>query len=127
MNAFNPAFMIAGRVLISLIFILSGVDKLGSIEGTQGYMEMMGVPGLLIYPTIVLEIVGGLFVLVGFQTRISALLLAAFTLVSGLLFHFDLGNQNEFINLMKNLAITGGFLFLVANGPGSLSVDGRRK
>ena len=126
MNAFNPVFMLAGRVLISLIFILSGIDKLTAIEGTQGYMEMMGVPGILIYPTILLEIVCGLFVLVGFQTRISALLLAGFTLVSGLLFHFDLSNDAEFINLMKNIAITGGFLFLVANGAGRLSIDGRK-
>ncbi|MEX0584275.1 MAG: DoxX family protein, partial [Natronospirillum sp.] len=107
-------------------FILSGFDKISAIEGTQGYMEMMGVPGLLIYPTIAVELVAGLFVLVGFQTRIAALLLAGFTLISGLLFHFNLADQVEFINLMKNLAITGGFLFLVANGAGSLSVDGRR-
>lgn len=126
MNAFNPVIMLVGRVLIALIFILSGFDKISAIEGTQGYMEMMGVPGLLIYPTIAVELVAGLFVLVGFQTRIAALLLAGFTLISGLLFHFNLADQVEFINLMKNLAITGGFLFLVANGAGSLSVDGRR-
>ncbi|MCH8529794.1 MAG: DoxX family protein [Saccharospirillum sp.] len=126
MNAATPLIMLVGRVLMAIIFIVAGLGKIGGLEGTQGYMEMMGVPGVLIYPTIALEVLGGLAILVGFQTRIAAFLLAGFTLLSGLLFHFDLSNQAEMTSLMKNLAIAGGFLFLVAHGPGKLSLDGRK-
>ncbi|TGG91066.1 DoxX family protein [Natronospirillum operosum] len=126
MKAFTPVIELIGRALISFMFILSGIDKLGGIEGTQGYMEMMGVPGILIYPTIALEILAGLAVLVGFHTRIAAFLLAGFSIVSGLLFHFDLSNQAEVINLMKNFTIAGGFAFLVAHGAGKISIDARR-
>jgi putative oxidoreductase len=118
--------MLVGRVLMAIIFIVAGLGKIGGIEGTQGYMEMMGVPGILIYPTIALEIFGGLAILIGFQTRIAAILLAGFSVLSGLLFHFDLSNQMEMNALMKNLAIAGGFLFLVVHGPGKLSLDGRK-
>lgn len=126
MNALSPIVMLVGRVLMAIIFIVAGLGKIGGIEGTQGYMEMMGVPGVLIYPTIALEVLGGLAILIGFQTRIAAFLLAGFTVLSGLLFHFDLSNQMEMNNLMKNLAIAGGFLFLIAHGPGKLSLDGRK-
>ncbi|MHA7880371.1 MAG: DoxX family protein [Saccharospirillum sp.] len=126
MNALSPIVMLVGRVLMAIIFIVAGLGKIGGIEGTQGYMEMMGVPGILIYPTIALEIFGGLAILIGFQTRIAAILLAGFSVLSGLLFHFDLSNQMEMNALMKNLAIAGGFLFLVVHGPGKLSLDGRK-
>ncbi|MFY0665314.1 MAG: DoxX family protein [Natronospirillum sp.] len=126
MKAWYPVVELAGRVLLALIFIQSGLGKISGLEGTQGYMEMMGVPGFLIYPTILVEVVGGIFVLIGFQTRISALLLAGFSLVSGFLFHFDPSNQMEMISFMKNVTIAGGFLVLVAHGAGKLSVDARR-
>ncbi|WP_127556113.1 DoxX family protein [Saccharospirillum alexandrii] len=126
MNALSPLAMLGGRILISFMFIMSGFQKLGGIEGTQGYMEMMGVPGLLIYPTILVEILGGLAVLVGFQARIGALLLAGFCVVSGVIFHFDPSDQMQMISLFKNFAIAGGFLFIVAMGPGKLSIEGRK-
>ncbi|WP_394170080.1 DoxX family protein [Saccharospirillum alexandrii] len=126
MNALSPLAMLGGRVLISFMFIMSGFQKLGGIEGTQGYMEMMGVPGILIYPTILVEILGGLAVLVGFQARIGALLLAGFCVVSGVIFHFDPSDQMQMISLFKNFAIAGGFLFIVAMGPGKLSIEGRK-
>lgn|SRR5690554_1821305 len=126
MKTWYPVVELAGRVLLALIFIQSGLGKISGLEGTQGYMEMMGVPGFLIYPTILVELVGGIFVLIGFQTRISALLLAGFSLLSGFLFHFDPSNQMEMISFMKNVTIAGGFLLLVAHGAGKLSVDGRR-
>lgn len=124
-NALTPTLLLVGRILMAIIFIVAGLGKMGGIEATQGYMAMMGVPPVLIYPTIALEVLGGLALLIGFQTRIAAFLLAGFTVLSGLLFHFDLSNQMEMNNLMKNLAIAGGFLFLVAHGPGKLSLDGR--
>lgn len=126
MNALSPLAMLGGRILISFMFIMSGFQKLGGIEGTQGYMEMMGVPGILIYPTILVEILGGLAVLVGFQARIGALLLAGFCVVSGVIFHFDPSDQMQMISLFKNFAIAGGFLFIVAMGPGKLSIEGRK-
>lgn len=126
MKALYPFAELAGRILLAIIFITSGWGKISGLEGTQGYMEMMGVPGILIYPTILVELVGGLFVLVGFQTRIAAFLLAGFSLLSGFLFHFDPSNQMEMISFMKNVTIAGGFLLLVAHGAGKLSVDARR-
>lgn len=126
MKALYPFAELAGRILLALIFIQSGLGKIGGIEGTQGYMAMMGVPGILIYPTILLEVVGGLFIVLGFQTRIAALLLAGFSLLSGYLFHFDPSNQMEMISFMKNVTIAGGFLLLVAHGAGKISIDARR-
>ncbi|MGE0232317.1 MAG: DoxX family protein [Flavobacteriaceae bacterium] len=114
-----------GRVFIAIIFVVSGFGKLMGIGGTQQYMEAMGVPGVLVYPTIVLELLGGIAIIVGWQTRIVALALAAFTLVAALIFHNDLADQMQQIMFMKNLAITGGLLFLVAFGAGRLSIDNR--
>ncbi len=126
MNRFNPVFSLAGRVLIALIFILSGLSKIAAIEGTQGYMEAMGVPGILIYPTILFEVGAGLVIIVGFRTRIVALALAGYSLVIAFIFHNQLGDQIQFMMLMKNVAIAGGLLFLVRTGAGELSLDNRR-
>ncbi|WP_108126447.1 DoxX family protein [Saccharospirillum mangrovi] len=126
MKMLTPWAMLAGRVLISYFFILSGLSKIGAIAGTQGYMEMMGVPGILIYPTILVEVLGGLAVLIGYQTRIAAVLLAAFCVLSGFIFHFDLADQMQMISFNKNISIAAGFLLLVAMGPGSLSIEGRK-
>jgi putative oxidoreductase len=119
------AALLVGRILLALIFVVSGLSKLTSIEATMGYMEAMGVPGALLWPTIALEVIGGIAIVAGYQTAITSLLLAAFTLVAGILFHSNLGDQMQFINFMKNLAITGGFLALFAAGPGAWSVDAR--
>ena len=126
MNKFNPIFSLAGRAMIALIFVLSGLSKISAIEGTQGYMEAMGVPGILIYPVILFEVGAGLAIIVGFQTRVVALLLAGFTLITAFVFHNQLGDQMQFIMFMKNVAIAGGLLFLVRNGAGELSLDNRR-
>lgn len=113
-----------GRLGLSLIFILSGVAKLGAgYAGTQGYMEAMGVPGALLPLVIALEIGGGLAVAAGLLTRWAALGLAVFSVASAVLFHFDLGDQGQFINFYKNIAIAGGFLVLAAHGAGRLSLD----
>jgi len=113
----NPA-LLAGRILMSIIFIVAGFGKITAYAGTAGYMAAMGVPGILL--------------LLGFQTQIVAFLLAGFCIVSGLLFHFmaingadamaDMTNQ---IMFMKNLAMAGGLLAFLAVGAGALSVDGK--
>ncbi len=126
MNKFNPIISLAGRVMIALIFVLSGLGKISAIEGTQGYMEAMGVPGILIYPTILFEVAAGLAIIAGFQTRLVALALSGFTLLLALIFHNQLGDQTQFISFMKNVAMAGGFLFLARYGAGELSLDKRR-
>jgi len=125
MTRFNPVLSLAGRVMIALIFVVAGYNKLGSIEGTQAYIMSVGLPGFLVYPTILLEIVGGLAIMVGYQTRIVALVLAAFCLLSGFLFHGNFADQMQSILFMKNVAMAGGFLFLVRDGAGALSIDNR--
>ncbi len=126
MNKLNPVFSLAGRVMIALIFVLAGLSKISAIEGTQGYMEAMGLSGILIYPTILFEVGAGLAIIVGFRTRIVALALAGYSLVIAFIFHNQLGDQIQFMMLMKNVAIAGGLLFLVRTGAGELRLDNRR-
>lgn len=122
-----------GRVLLALIFITSGFGKITGYAGTQGYMEAMGVPGALLPLVILVELGGGIALLVGWQARLSAFLLAGFSLLSGFLFHYlpSLGMegmeaQSNMISFMKNVSITGGMLMVVAFGAGALSIDGRK-
>jgi putative oxidoreductase len=123
----TAATQMTGRVLMSAIFVMAGISKLGSYSATQGYMESMGVPGMLLPLVILLELGGGLAVLLGWQTRISAFLLAGFCIVSALIFHASFGDQMQSILFMKNMAMAGGFLFLVAGGAGAWSLDARRQ
>ena len=112
-----------GRLLIALLFVFSGINKLVGYAGMQGYMQSAGVPAELLPLVILLEIVGGLMIMVGWKVRITAGLLAGFCLSSAILFHNDLANPGEFIAFMKNVSIAGGFLFLVANGAGGMSLE----
>jgi putative oxidoreductase len=114
-----------GRVFIALIFVMSGLIKMGNYAITAGWMDAMGVPGGLLPVVIVLEVLGGLAIIIGWQTRIASFLLAGFCLLSALLFHNNLGDQNEMIQFMKNVAMAGGFLFLTAHGAGKFSLDNR--
>jgi len=114
-----------GRVFIALIFVMSGLNKMGNYANTAGWMDAMGVPGGLLPMVIVLEVLGGLAIIIGWQTRIASFLLAGFCLLSALLFHNNLGDQNEMIQFMKNVAMAGGFLFLTAHGAGKFSLDNR--
>jgi putative oxidoreductase len=118
---------LTGRVLISAIFIMAGINKIIGYTGTQGYMDSMGVPGALLPLVILLEIGGGLAVLVGWQTRIAAFLLAGFTVLSALIFHASFSDQMQSILFMKNLAMAGGLLFLVAGRRHDWSIDARRE
>lgn len=116
---------LVGRVLIALIFVTSGWSKIGGFAGTQGYMEAMGVPGALLPLVIITELGGGVLIILGLFTRYAALALAGFSILSALLFHGNTGDQTQYIMFMKNLAMAGGFLFLVANGAGKISLDSR--
>ena len=117
---------LASRLLLSLIFIVAGWGKLQDPAGTAGYMGSVGLPGFLVWPTILLELGGGILILIGFQTRIVALLFAGFCILSGALFHNNFADQMQAINFLKHLAIAGGFLSLVVNGAGGWSLDGRK-
>jgi len=111
------------RAFMAAIFILSGIGKAGAFEGTQAYMEAFGVPGFLLVPTIVFEIGAGLGILVGFQTRLFAVSLAGFSLVTAFVFHADFSDQVQQIMFLKNVAMTGGFLLLAKFGALGLSAD----
>ena len=125
MKQLHPYFGLCGRVLMALMFVASGYGKIGGYEGTQGFMEAMGVPGMLLPLVIVLELGGGLAIMAGWQTRIIAILLAGFTLVSAFIFHLNFADQMQSILFMKNLSVAGGFLVLAAYGPGALALDNR--
>ncbi len=131
----NNYIALAARVLLSAIFILSGFGKITDYAGTVGYMEAMHVPGFLLPLVILTEFGGGIAILVGFQTKIVAFLLAGFCIVSGVLFHLlaithdpaqAMADMNQQINFLKNLAMAGGFLALIVAGPGRISIDGRK-
>lgn len=115
----------AGRSMLALIFILSGYAKLGGYEGTAAYMQSMGVPPLLLPPTIALELLGGIALVIGFQTRLVALLLAIFSVASAVLFHADLADQTQYIMFFKNIAMAGGFLLLTVQPLGPWTLDRR--
>ncbi|WP_163846924.1 DoxX family protein [Pseudooceanicola aestuarii] len=121
-----------GRVLLALIFILSGAQKITGYAGTQGYMAAMGVPGGLLPLVILVELGGGLMLALGWQARLAALALAGFSILSGLLFHLVPGMsmegmeaQMQTISFMKNLSIAGGMLMVAAMGPGPYSLGAK--
>jgi putative oxidoreductase len=116
---------LAGRILLALIFIIAGAGKIADPVGTMGYMTAMGVPSILLWPTIALELLGGIAIIIGLQTRPVAYLLAAFCIVSALIFHRNFADQMQMVMFLKNLAIAGGFLLLASSGAAGFSVDKR--
>ena len=115
-----------GRFLLALIFVVAGAGKITSYAGTQGYMESMGVPGALLPAVIALELLGGLAIIVGWQTRVIAFLLAGFSIVSAIIFHAEISDSMQQIMFLKNLGLAGGMLILVAQGPGAYALDNRK-
>ncbi|MFA9440809.1 DoxX family protein [Uliginosibacterium sp. sgz301328] len=122
----NNAASLVGRIGLALIFVLSGWGKLMNPAATAGYMEAMHVPTLLLWPTIALELLGGIALIVGFQTRAVAWLLAIFSVLAAVLFHANLADQGQQINFLKNLAMAGGFLVLATAPISAWSLDARR-
>ncbi len=116
-----------GRLLISALFLLSAYNKILSIDGTMGWMEGYGIPGFLLYPTIALEIILPLFIIIGYNARLSAGLLALFCLSTAFVFHSDFADQMQLIAFLKNVGLAGGFFFIVANGTKDWSVDRKKK
>ncbi len=116
----NTIVSTLARVLVAYIFIVAGYGKISGYETTVGYMEAMGVPSALLPLTILVELGGGLAMLLGFQTRFAAFGLAVFSLITAFIFH---GGAEDAINLMKNLSIAGGLFFVMLHGAGKLSID----
>lgn len=120
--------ILLGRVLLAVIFLLSGFGKLTAISDTAGYFGSLGLPAPTATAVVVglIELLGGLAILVGFQTRIAAWVLAIFTVATGLVAHTGWADQMQMIQFLKNLAITGGFLLLASSGAGAYSIDAKR-
>jgi putative oxidoreductase len=128
----QSAIALVARILLSFIFITAGFAKLGDISGTMAYTATAGLPGFFALGAIALEFLGGIAILVGWQTRWAALALAIFAVVAGFLYHYlpaqglegfaRMGEMNQFL---KNVTIAGGLLLLTAFGPGALSLDER--
>ncbi len=124
----NSVHILLGRILLSIMFIISGWGKLMAPAGTAGYFASVGLPlpQVTVWVVIAIELLGGLAILLGFKTRYVAYLLAAFTFAAAFIGHYNPADQMQMIMFMKNLAITGGFLLLAVTGAGSISIDGRR-
>jgi putative oxidoreductase len=118
---------LAGRILLMILFLISGLGKITGYAATVSYMASAGLPGALLPLVIAVEILGSLAIILGWQTRIVSFLLAAYTLATAALFHNNLSDQVQMAMFLKNLAIAGAFLMLSANGSGSLSLDRRRE
>lgn len=116
-----------GRLFLALIFIVSGVGKISNYAATLGYMEAMGVPSAMLPLVIALEVLGGIAIVLGFKARLVAFAMAGFSLVSALLFHANFADQTQMMMFMKNIAMAGGFLMIVAYGAGPYSLDQRNQ
>ncbi|MBT2119129.1 DoxX family protein [Dyella sp. LX-66] len=116
---------LAGRILLSVLFLMSGVGKIAAYSATAGYMASAGVPGALLPLVILAEAGGAIAIIAGWKTRIVSVLLAGFTLLTAALFHNHLADQIQMIMFMKNVSIAGAFLLLASHGAGRYSLDAR--
>ena len=120
-------FDLLARIFISSIFLLSGYNKIFNYSGTVSWMEGFGIPGFLLAPTIVLEIILPILIIIGYKTQLAAALLCTFSITTAIIFHLDFGDQFQTIQLLKNLGLAGGFLFIVINGPKEWAVESKKK
>ena len=116
-------FDVIARISISTLFFLNGIFKINNYEGTVGWMESFGLPGILIIPAIILEIIGPILIIIGFQTRIAAGALSLFCIATAIIFHNEFSDQMQLNAFLKNIALAGGFLFLVVNGAKGYCLD----
>ncbi len=116
-----------GRIFLSTLFLIEGINKIFNYEGTIQYMEGFNVPGYLAIPAIILEILFPLLLIIGYQTKIAALVIAIFTIIVAIIFHTNFDDHMQFITFFKDIAIAGGFIIIFVNGPGKLSLDYKLK
>lgn len=131
MNALNRFGPLAGRILIAMIFVLSGFGKIAGFEGTVGYIASKGLPlpQLAGIGAIIVEVGGGIFLILGWKARWAAAAMLVFTAIAAFIFHNFWAvppdqAQNQMIHFMKNISMAGGLLFVVIHGSGALSMDG---
>jgi len=124
---FGSLAELLGRILLAVLYLVSGFGKITGYAATVAYMQSMGVPAWTLPLVIVLELGGAVAITAGWKTRLVALLMAVFTLLAALVFHHDLQDPTQQVMFLKNLAITGGFLLLVAHGAGRISLDTRMR
>ena len=117
------AIEVLGRIFLSTLFLIEGINKIFNYEETIQYMESFGVPEYLAIPAIILEILFPLLLIIGYQTKIAALVMAIFTILVAIIFHTNFNDHMQFITFFKDIAIAGGFLIIFANGAGKYSVD----
>jgi len=115
-----------GRLLLTIIFIFAGIGKITDYATTQGYMESVGVPSMLLPLVIAFEVLGGIAILLGYKARLIAFLFAGFSIVSAIIFHQFWTDESQMISFMKNISIAGGFLMIFAHGAGAYSIDNKR-
>jgi putative oxidoreductase len=135
MNQLQTVAPIIGRVLLSFMFIMSGLSKIGAYAGTAAYMSSQGIPGALLPLVILVEVGAGIMLLIGWQARIAAVLLGGFAVATGVLFHLlpamgmtdAMAQQGEMISFMKNMTIAGGMAFVFAFGAGKFALDNRAR
>jgi len=120
-------FDLIGRVMISAIFLFSGISKIFNYDVTAGWMEGYGIPGILLIPAIIIEILFPLMIILGYQTRVAAGGLLLFSLLTAFIFHLDFSNQMQVIAFLKNVGLAGGMLFLVVNGAKDFSFEKKKK
>ena len=118
---------LCARILISILFFLNGIFKIMNYDGAISWMESYGIPGVLIIPAIILEILGPILIILGYKTKVTAAILSVFCLTTAIIFHNDFNNQVQLTSFLKNVAIAGGFLFLVINGSKKFSLDNKLK
>jgi putative oxidoreductase len=125
----NDAAAALGRVLLSVIFLLSGFQKLAGFSGTVAFMgsEGLPVPELAAIVAILVECVGGILLVVGYQIRLVGLVMAFWCIATALVAHTQFSDQDQMIHFLKNVAMTGGFLQLFAFGAGGWSLDARMR
>ena len=119
-------FDLIARVFISLLFLINGYFKTQNYDGTLDWMESFGIPGFFLLPAIIFEIAAPILIIIGYKTKIAAALLSLFCLTTALIFHTDFSNQMQITSFLKNIALTGGFLFIVVNGSKKFSLDKKK-
>ena len=118
---------VLGRIFLSTLFLIEGTNKIFNYEETIQYMENFGVPGYLAIPAIILEILFPLLLIIGYQTKIAALVMMIFTIVVAIIFHTNFDDHMQFITFFKDIAIAGGFIIIFVNGASKFSVDYKLK
>ena len=112
-----------GRIFLSTLFLIEGVGKISMKDDVVMYMEDYGVPGVLFIPALILEILFPLLLILGYKTKFAALIMALFTLTVAIIFHTDFSEGMQMMFFLKDMAIAGGFMIVVAHGPGKISLD----